>query len=126
MRLEGGQEFDFRPMIGFALALLACAAAFTAMGMFFSSVTRDQIISAVLTFMGMMILVSFFFIDRYLQDASGLTVTIKSVIRPMSFIQMWIDATDGKLFIRDVIVQLSTALFWLVATVKVMEARRWS
>jgi ABC-2 type transport system permease protein len=71
LRLEGGQEFDFRPMIGFSVALLACGAAFVAMGMFFSSLTRDQIISAALSLMGMMILVGFFFIERNLRGASA-------------------------------------------------------
>lgn len=126
LRLEGGQEFDFRPMIGFSVALLACGAAFTAMGMFFSSLTRDQIISAALTLMGMMILVGFFFIERNLRGASSAVVTAKSVMRAMSFIHMWIEATDGKLYVRDIVVQLAQAVFWIAATIKVLEARRWS
>lgn len=126
LRLEGGQEFDFRPMIGFSVALLACGAAFTAMGMFFSSLTRDQIISAALTLMGMMILVGFFFIERNLRGASSAVVTAKSVMRAMSFIHMWIEATDGKLYVRDIVVQFAQAVFWIAATIKVLEARRWS
>ncbi len=126
LRLEGGQEFDFRPMIGFSVALLACGAAFTAMGMFFSSLTRDQIISAALALMGMMILVGFFFVERNLRGASSATVTAKSVMRALSFIHMWIEATDGKLYIRDIVVQLAQAVFWIAATIKVLEARRWS
>jgi ABC-type transport system involved in multi-copper enzyme maturation permease subunit len=126
LRLEGGQEFDFRPMIGFSVALLACGAAFVAMGMFFSSLTRDQIISAALSLMGMMILVGFFFIERNLRGASSAAVTAKSIMRGLSFIHMWIEATDGKLFVRDIVVQLAQAIFWIAATIKVLEARRWS
>jgi ABC-type transport system involved in multi-copper enzyme maturation permease subunit len=126
LRLEGGQEFDFRPMIGFSVALLACGAAFVAMGMFFSSLTRDQIISAALSLMGMMILVGFFFIERNLRGASSAVVTAKSIMRAMSFIHMWIEATDGKLYVRDIAVQLAQAIFWIAATIKVLEARRWS
>jgi ABC-2 type transport system permease protein len=126
LRLEGGKEFDFRPMIGFSLALLACGAAFTSMGIFFSSLTRSQIVSAALTFMGMMVLVGFFFVERVLRGAGNLEVSVKAVMRALSFVHMWIDATDGKLYMRDVIVELSLAIFWLFATVKVLEARRWS
>jgi ABC-2 type transport system permease protein len=126
LRLEGGKEFDFRPMIGFSLALAACGAAFTAMGMFFSSLTRNQIVSAALTLMGMMVLVGFFFVERILRGSGNLEISIKAAMRALSFIHMWIDATDGKLFIRDVVAQLSLAAFWIFGTVKVLEARRWS
>jgi len=126
LRLEGGQEFDVRPMIGFLLALAACGASFTAMGMFFSSLTRDQIISAALTFMGMMFLVGFYFLQRDLRGTDEITTAVKSITKGMSFIHMWIDATEGKLYIRDVVYQLCAAVFWLFATVKVLEFRRWS
>jgi hypothetical protein len=39
---------------------------------------------------------------------------------------MWIDATDGKLYLRDMIYQISATVFWLFMTVKVLEVRRWS
>lgn len=126
MRLEGGKEFDVRPMIGFTLGLMACGAAFTAMGMFFSSLTRDQIISAALTLMGMMLLVGFFFAERHMRGTTSWETSVKVVMRALSFIHMWIDTTRGKLFIRDVVVQLSMAVFFVVATAKVLEMRRWS
>lgn len=126
LRLEGGQEFDFRPLIGFWLALAVSGAAFVAMGLFFSSLSRDQMIAAALSFMGMMILISFLFIDRLLRGTDSLTVAIRGVARAMSFVQMWIDATDGKLYLRDLIYQASAAIFWLFMTVKVLEVRRWS
>lgn len=126
LRLEGGQEFDFRPLIGFWLALAASGAAFVAMGLFFSSLSRDQMIAAALSFMGMMILISFLFIDRLLRGNDSLTVAIRGVARAMSFVQMWIDATDGKLYLRDLIYQASATVFWLFMTVKVLEVRRWS
>jgi ABC-2 type transport system permease protein len=126
LRLEGGQEFDFRPMIGLSLSLLACGAAFTSMGVFFSSLTRDQIISAALTLMGMFILVGCFFVERNIRGASSVATAARSVMRALSFISMWIEATEGKLYVRDIFCQLCVAVFWLFATVKVLEIRRWS
>lgn len=127
LRLEGGREFEFRPVLGYMLAVTACGAAFIAMGLFFSSLTRDQIVAAALSFMGMMILVGFFFLDRFMRpDPGDWTVSLKAVFRALSFIQMWIEAISGKLYLRDVVVQFSMAVFWLFATIKVLEIRRWS
>jgi ABC-type transport system involved in multi-copper enzyme maturation permease subunit len=126
LRLEGGQPFDFQPMIGFTLALLVCGAAFTAMGVFFSSLTSNQIISAALTFMGMMILIGFYFAAGRISGVGALATAARSVMRALSFIDMWFEATGGKLYVRDAITQLCVAVFWLFATVKVLEFRRWS
>lgn len=126
LRLESGQDFDFRPLLGFWVVLAVSGAAFVAMGLFFSSLSRDQIIAAVLSFMGMMILVGIFLIDRMVRGNDSLTVAFKSVIRAVSFIQMWINATDGKLYVRDLLVESSLAVFWLFLTAKVLEMRRWS
>src|SRR5262249_28116612 len=53
LRLEGGAPFDSRPLPGFYLALAASGAAFVAMGLFFSVLTKNQIVAAVFTFVGM-------------------------------------------------------------------------
>jgi ABC-type transport system involved in multi-copper enzyme maturation permease subunit len=126
LRLETGKEFDTRPMFGFTLALGASAAAFCAMGMFFSSLTRNQIVSAALTLMGMLMLLGFYLAEFVLRGAGNLEISVKAVMRALSFIDMWIQAAGGKLYVRDVVVQLSLAVFWIFATVKVLEARRWS
>ena len=51
--MEAGKEFDYRPLISFYLALLFCGSGFISMGLFFSSLTKSQIIGAMLTFVGM-------------------------------------------------------------------------
>ena len=93
---------------------------------FFSSLTRNQIVSAALTLMGMLILLGFYLAEFVLRGAGNLEVSVKAVMRALSFIDMWIQAAGGKLYVRDVAVQLSLAVFWIFATVKVLEARRWS
>lgn len=126
LRLEGGQEFDSRPMIGFLLTLVACSAAFMAMGMFFSSLTRDQIISAALTFLGMALLVGAFFVEKDIKTTDSLRIAAKAILRAVSFIHTWIEATEGKVYVRDIVCQFCIAIFFLFATVKVLEFRRWS
>lgn len=126
MRLEGGQPFDFRPMLSYILALMATGAGFVSMGVFFSSITRNQIIAAVLTFMGMMLLICMYFLEDSISSTNSLAVAGKNVFRAMSFIQMWINATLGRLYIRDFILHGSLAAIWLFLTLKVLEVRRWS
>ena len=53
LRVEGGTAFDYRPVVGFAVALLFSGAAFVSMGLFFSSLTKNQLAAAVFTFVFM-------------------------------------------------------------------------
>ena len=54
--LAGGNPFDYRPLISFLAATLATGAAFIGMGLFFSSLTNNQVASGVLSFAGMLLL----------------------------------------------------------------------
>jgi gliding motility-associated transport system permease protein len=126
LRLESGQAFDYRPLLTFLLALLTCGANFIALGLFFSSLTRNQIIAAVLCFMGMVIMVGLFFLNRQLKAGEGFGGSIKPVIRTTSFVNMWIDAGFGKLWLRDVVYHISAAVIWLFLSIKVLEARKWT
>jgi ABC-type transport system involved in multi-copper enzyme maturation permease subunit len=124
LRLETGQPFDYRPLLAFGLALFSSACSFIAMGVFFSSLTSNQIISAVLTFLGMMILICFYFLGRMLpgEELSAL----KNVFRATNFIDMWFETIGGKLALKDIAYHLSASVLWLFMTVKVLEARRWT
>jgi gliding motility-associated transport system permease protein len=120
LRVEGGREFDYRPLLSFAIVLVTTGAAFVAMGVFFSALTRNQIVSAVLTFVGMMLLLGFYFIQ------SRVSPQWQTVLSQIGFVDLWIESLSGKLFIRSIIVQLSIAVFWLFLAVKALEARKWT
>lgn len=121
LRVEGGKPFDVLPLISFLLALVGSGAAFIAMGLFFSSLTRNQIIAAVLTFMGMIVQLCFYFLIR--QNVFGPTTA--AAVRQVSFIHLWLDSLSGKFYFRDLVGQLSLAALWLFLTIKVLESRRW-
>ena len=53
LRVEVGQPFDYRPLLSFYVSLAAQGLAFVGMGLF-STLTKNQIVAAVLTFAGMM------------------------------------------------------------------------
>lgn len=119
MYLVGKTGFDYLPLLSFYLALVCSGAAFIAMGLFFSSLTRNQVIAAVLTFAGMFLFLSFLF----MQENSGI---FRPIADQLSFFTMWINALSGQLQVHRLITFLSIAVFWLYLTTRVLEARKWS
>jgi ABC-type Na+ efflux pump permease subunit len=124
LRIEGHEDFDFRPLISFAVALTCTGAGFLSMGLFFSSLTRNQITSAVLTFAGMIALLWIYFKVEDLQEKSPGSVWIQ-VLTHVSFINLWFDSLDGKLMPQYLLFHISATVFWLFLTLKVLEARKW-
>jgi ABC-type transport system involved in multi-copper enzyme maturation permease subunit len=49
LRIQGGEPFDYRPLMSYLIAMTVTGAAFLSMGLFFSSLTRSQIAAAILT-----------------------------------------------------------------------------
>jgi ABC-type transport system involved in multi-copper enzyme maturation permease subunit len=127
LRVVGGSPFDYRPILSFYLALGASGAAFLAMGLFFSSVTRNQVIAFVLTFAGMMFLLLTYPAHNLMprvfsQSGPG----IAAVLAKLNFLGQWEQSLAGQLPVQNLIVELSVTVFWLFLTLKVLEARRWS
>src|SRR5262249_25619612 len=125
LRIGGESEFDYRPLFSFAIGLAATTAAFISMGVFFSSLTRSQVASGVLTFAGMLSLTLLFLVGRLLNQflASSDWVT---VLKLVSYIDVWIDTLDGRLLPRQLIFFVSMTVVWLFFSVKVLEARKWT
>jgi ABC-type transport system involved in multi-copper enzyme maturation permease subunit len=125
LRIEQGKPFDFRPILSFSIATACIGAGFMSMGLFFSSLTRNQIISAVLTFLGVVLFTGLYVIKLYLRQnpAYGHWVT---VLTHISYIDFWFDSAKGQLNPRFLVFHLSAAVLWLFMTVKVLESRRWS
>ncbi|HMF11242.1 MAG TPA: ABC transporter permease [Gemmataceae bacterium] len=122
LRWAGGQPFDALPVLAFFIALGGAGAGFVAMGVFCSSLTRNQIGAAILTFAGMLVLTLFAIIpqmiDRYFPN-------LASFCEHLSYYHLWTSALGGNLTLRDLLFHVSAAVFWLFLTVKVMESRKW-
>jgi ABC-type transport system involved in multi-copper enzyme maturation permease subunit len=121
LRVGGEQPFEYRPLLSFFLCLMCWGAGFLAMGLFCSSLTRNQIIAFLLGFIGMMILLGFYIISLYVPEESAW----KTVLAYASFVDAWGSTLQGKLSVRDILFPVSSAVLWLFATVRVMEARKW-
>jgi ABC-2 type transport system permease protein len=120
LRLDSGNPYDYRPLLSFYLAVAASGLAFVSMGVFFSTLTRNQIIAAVLTFFGMTVLLSFAVIGDLTSPQW------KPLFSHLTYLWLWFDALEGRLHLRDVLIQVSLAVFWCFLAIKVLEARRWS
>jgi hypothetical protein len=120
LRAESGQVFDYRPLLGFYLVLAVTGAGFISMGLFFSSLTRNQIVAAALTFAGMVFLFAFFFLGQVAGP------DWRPVFQHLSFVDFWFETLAGRLSLRDLLLHSSLTVFWLTLTVKVLEARRWA
>lgn len=118
----GRTGFDYLPLLSYYIALVCTGASFISMGLFFSSLTRNQIIAAVLTFAGMFLFLALLFV----QDQPNLSPTVRAICEQMSFYNVWLKALSGRLPVHQLITFLSISAFWLYLTTKVLEARKWS
>jgi ABC-type transport system involved in cytochrome c biogenesis permease component len=122
LRYAGGSPFEFKPILSFYLAVAATGAAFVAMGLFFSSLTRNQIIAAVLTLVGMMAML----LTVFKEEVGSIDPSIRGLLGKFDFYGLWQKALAGRLPVPEVAAHLSASVFWLFLTVKVLEARKWS
>jgi ABC-type transport system involved in multi-copper enzyme maturation permease subunit len=124
LRIEGGQPFEFRPLLTFFAALLCSGAGFLSLGVFFSSLTRNQIASAILTAMGLLGLTVVYFIKINLERSQTGSVWI-TLLERASYIDLWITSLEGKFAPQQMIFFVSFAILWLFITVKLLESRKW-
>jgi ABC-2 type transport system permease protein len=101
------------------LGLLLMGAAFLAAGVFFSSLTENQIVSAILTFGALLL---FWILNWAAYSASGMG---KDVLNYLSIFQHFDDMTRGILDTKDVVYYISFAFFGLFLTHSVVQSRRW-
>jgi hypothetical protein len=119
--LSGGNPFDYRPLLSFLSAMIATGAAFMSMGLFFSSLTRNQIISFVLTAAGMFLL-TIAYPGFYRGDEGSV---LQKVLTHISYITAWESTLEGKIMPRVLLFPLSMTAVFLFLTVKVLESRKW-
>jgi ABC-2 type transport system permease protein len=120
LRIFGDAAFDYRPLLSFELALICSVSGFLALGLFFSSITRNQIIAAVFTFACLLGLVGLSIF------ASTASPPWREILRFTSFFELWWNSLQGQVAPRILIFHVSVAVFFLFVTVKVLEARKWT
>jgi len=110
---------EISPFLTGYLGLFLMGAAFLAIGIFFSSLTENQIVSAILTF-GVLLL--FWILNWASASAAGFW---KDVLNYLSFFQHFDDMTRGILDTTDLVYYLSFVFFGLFLTHSIIQSRRW-
>jgi ABC-2 type transport system permease protein len=124
-RIAGGADFDYRPLFSFVIGLVVTSAAFVSMGVFFSSLTRSQVASGVLTFAAMLAFTLVFLVNSVLNGLMPSSIWV-AVLTHVSFINVWIDTLEGRLLLRQLLFFASMTVVWLFGAIKVLEARKWA
>lgn len=122
LRAEGGPPFEYRPILSFILALLSSGFAMIAMGLFFSCLTKNQIVAAGLTFFGMLVYVALFFASQSARPESAQ----QAIFTHLNFLNLWFESIEGRVHVKDMVLQFSMTFFWFFLALKTLEARRWA
>jgi ABC-2 type transport system permease protein len=110
---------EVAPVLLGYLGLFLLGAAFLAIGLFFSSITENQIVAAILTFGSLLL----FWIISWASNAA--TGFWKVALNYVSFFQHFDNLTQGILDTTDVVYYLSFAFFGLFLTHTAIQSRRW-
>lgn len=110
---------EWGPLLTMYLGLVLMGATFLAIGLFFSSVTENQIVAALATFAMLLLLWSIGFAADAVGGATG------SVLRFLSVVERFDGFSKGLLDTKDVIYFVNATLLALFLTLRMLEARRW-
>lgn len=107
-------------ILGNMLALLLLGASFISIGMLVSSLTENQIVSAIGSFIIIMV---FYMIDLFAQNVS--VTWLQKVMVSLGFYNRYTEFTNGILNIPSIVFFLSVIFVCNFLTVRVLEKRRW-
>jgi ABC-2 type transport system permease protein len=110
---------EVKPILAGYLGLLLLGGCFLSIGLFISSLTKNQIVAAVITFVTFLML---WVIDWMASDA---TVTTATVLRYLSITGHFEDFSKGIIDTKHVIYYLSLITFGLFLTAKAVDTERW-
>jgi ABC-2 type transport system permease protein len=108
------------PLITSYIGLILLGATFISIGVFVSSLTENQIISAVIS------LVCLIFIQLIEMLRGMVGGNLSNVLHWFSLMARYNDFTSGQLSIASIVYYLSFIAVFIFLTIRVIEKRRWS
>jgi ABC-2 type transport system permease protein len=118
----GKFDFEMLPIAATYIGTFTVGAMFLSVGVFFSSLTRNQIIAAILTFAVLMMMFSTFVLDWF---SSRLPAGWGEVVKYVAVLRHLGELGKGVMDLKFILFHLSVTVFMLFLTVKVVEARKW-
>jgi ABC-2 type transport system permease protein len=120
--IQGRFQFDLGPIVALSVGLTTIGMMFVAIGLFFSSLTRNQIIAAIWTFVVLfLVVVLTLLLNIY---ASGTQASWAEAVRFVAVLYQVQEFGVGKLDLRYLTLHLSVTAFMLFLTVKVLQTKR--
>jgi ABC-2 type transport system permease protein len=113
-------EIDLGPVLSGYLGTLGVGMMLLAIGLFFSAITKNQIIAALL---GFGVNMTLFLVG--LSESIGSTQSSESVLAYMNLFEHMLDFSRGIVDTRHLVYYGSVTLFALFCTVQALQARRW-
>ena len=110
---------EWKPILSGALALLLVGGSFIALGLFLSSLTKNQIIAGSLGFALALIFWILSWFDQPMGDATMRVIGYLGVTNHME------DMVKGVIDTKDIVFYLSFILFGLFLTQQTLESQRW-
>ena len=110
---------EWRPVVAGYLGLLLMGGCFIAVGLLISSLTKNQIVAAVLTFAVFLML----WVINWIGDSSG--PTTQAIVSYLSITEHFDDFARGVIDTKHVVYYLSFITFGLFLTAKSVDSERW-
>lgn len=116
-----GKTPVFSQFLGNTVGMLLIGAAFIAVGVFMSSLTENQVISAVTTFGVILAMLLLRVLTSFIGNAA-----VRSVLKWFSVIDRYAYFTSGIFSLPAAVYFISLAFIFLFLTARVYEMRRWN
>lgn len=120
---QGGYHFDVGPLLSLGAGLTTMGMMFIAIGLFFSSLTRNQLVAAVWTFVALFVLVVTSLLLLFFLAERRWTGWVDAA-RHVAILNQIHDFALGRIDLRTVALHLSVTVFVLYATTSLLAARR--
>lgn len=120
--IQARYYFDLGPLVSLAIGLATMGMMFVAIGLFFSALTRNQIVAAIWTFvvLFLMVVLTLLLYSLGARQQAGWSEAVR-------FLAVYIQVRafgQGQLDLRTIALHLSVCVFALYVTVKILEIGR--
>ena len=114
------------PLLGNYFAMLFLGAAFIAVGLFISSLTENQMASAVVSLVVLFVIYLSEMLVSSFENGNTFKKVIFKIVSSLAFYSRYVEFTRGVFSLTSVLFFVSAAFLFNFFTVKVLEKRRWS
>ena len=119
-------DVAWTPLLGNYLAMLFLGAAFIAIGLFASSLSENQMASAVVSLVMLFVLFLSEMLVTSFEYGNWFKKCIYKLVTALAFYSRYVEFTRGIFSLTSVVFFISTAFLFNFFTVKVIEKKRWS